>query len=73
MKFWIVVNHDRGEYSVYPVENESTARNAIASEQQEGRNITFSICDATDRDAATREAETFNENYHNVENTLKTD
>jgi hypothetical protein len=73
MKFWIVVNHDRGEYSVCPVEIESTARNAITSEQENGRKITYSISAATDRDAATREAETLHENYHNVENALKPD
>lgn len=73
MKFCIVVNNDKGEYSVYPIENESRARDVIASEQQKGRKITYSIVDATDMDAATREAETLNENYHNVENALKPD
>jgi hypothetical protein len=73
MKWWIVVNHDKGEYSLYPIENESTALNAITSEQKKGRNITYSISDASDRDAATQEAETLNENYHNVANTLQSD
>jgi hypothetical protein len=73
MKFWIVANHDRGEYSLCPVGNEISARNVIASEQQKGRNVSYSISDATDRDAATREAETLYENYHNVENALRPD
>lgn len=70
MKFWIVVDHDSGEYSVHKVTIESTALNAIASEKEKGRNITYSTSDATDMDAAAREAETLNANYHYVKDVL---
>jgi hypothetical protein len=73
MKLWIVVNHDRREYTVYPIDNESIARDKIASEQQKGRNITYSVSDSTDIDVATREAERLHENYHNVKRALAPD
>jgi hypothetical protein len=70
MKFMIVFNHDTGVYSVHgDIVNESRARDVIA-EQTKGRKITFLPYDATDKDAATREAERTEPNYHHVENAL---
>jgi hypothetical protein len=69
MTFTIIINDDRGEYSVYEIVDESRASDAI-EKQKNGRKITFKTCDVTDIDAATREAERIKPNYHDVNDAL---
>ncbi len=72
-KFGIVFNHDEHEYSVYPeFEDGIIRKNSIEPYQNKGIKVELSIIDATDKDAAMREAEAMNETYqyHNVEDTL---
>jgi hypothetical protein len=60
----VVVDHDREECSVYATPNEENARSVVEAEKQKGRNLTFSIFEAVDMDAARQRAESENENCH---------
>jgi hypothetical protein len=69
-RFMVVVNHNRGEYSIHEIPNEESARSAVEVEKGKGRNITFSVFDSVDMNAARQRAESENENYHHVLNPL---
>jgi hypothetical protein len=57
MKFVIVIDDDWDEYTVYDrINSESRALDAIEKEKKKGRHIFDVIYDATDKDAAEREA-----------------
>ena len=63
-RFMVVVDHDREECSVYATPNEENARSVFEAEKQKGRNLTFSIFEAVDMNAARQRAESENENCH---------
>jgi hypothetical protein len=71
-KYGIVFNHDEDQYSVYEVESEKSALNAIETYKKDGKRVELAIHDAADMDAALRIAEAMNEthHYHRVANTL---
>jgi hypothetical protein len=71
--FGIVFNHDERECSVYPnLEGGIICMRSFDFYQEKGIKIELSIIKAADKDAAIREAEVINQNfhYHRVEDTL---
>jgi hypothetical protein len=67
MKFIMIFNHDRSECAVEDnITSESLARAAIDMKKKNGQNITCLPYDATDKDAAIREAKRIEPNYHYV-------
>jgi hypothetical protein len=69
-KFFILINHDRGEYSVVEVQNTISALDAIAVQKQKGRHIEYIEIEAVNMEAAKRISERQNENYHCVDDCL---
>ena len=70
-KFGIVFNHGVGEFSVYPIDNESMALEEIKSYQKVAR-VDLTIWRVADMDEALLEAEEMNgpRHYREVPDTL---
>jgi hypothetical protein len=65
-KFGIVFNHDKKEYSVYPIDNESSALENIKSYQKVAR-VDLTIWRVADMEEALQAARKMNEPRHYLE------
>ena len=72
MKYMLVFNHDRGEYSYHPIANEAIATHTVIHQLERGRKVSSLIYFAADDDDAEDEAHTLTDGqeYHRVENAL---
>lgn len=69
-RFMIVVNEDRGEYSIHDIHNENNAKSAISEQRRRGRNITYEFCNAIDQNAAALCAGKGHPTHHHIANAL---
>jgi hypothetical protein len=73
-KFGIVFNHGVGEFSVYPIDNESSESSALENikSYQKVARVHFTIIEAADMDAALQVARKMNaRQYHEMPDTLE--